>query len=47
MSALENVHYGFGHHYKWLSPQMVPWRYWFWTHSQCCLGLRMYWLIQP
>lgn len=23
MSALNNVHYGFGHYYKWLAPQIV------------------------
>ncbi len=23
MSALENIHYGFEHHLKWLSPQIV------------------------
>jgi len=23
MSALDNIHYGFGHHYKWQSPQIV------------------------
>ncbi len=26
MSALENVHYGFEHHLKWLSPQIVHYR---------------------
>lgn len=37
MSALDKVHYGFRHHYKWMSPQILSYlRVWGWFGTQPC-----------